>query len=319
MFADFVDEILLKNDDCLSVEKYNKLADFVCSLKNMDFTQFSDGTKHIKKYKSFVFEHHVTSIYYDSVVGTYWDTSYIQNLFFKQDDLIYDFERSFLFLKHSVSDAQLKYDYKFFLLKKPLLTLHEATCIVTGYDPQHVEQCQNDTNFKQVFSNYLSVKDYIDSCVDAKMIAYDSYEDRLVADEFKQFLASEDTFIDGFNDDLQNQVIDQNLDNKNSMIDQLKIANEKIKIELIEKEKRIKELELIQTIGDKSKLGNMRAENNVSKLILVLSKMANIDLSKPYSNYEALKIQAELLGMDRFPSDENVASWLKKANSQNPS
>ncbi|MDN8340305.1 hypothetical protein QZJ98_18985, partial [Acinetobacter baumannii] len=68
----------------------------------------------------------------------------------------------------------------------------------------------------------------------------------------------------------------------------------------------------------KSKLGSTRAENNVAKLILVLAKMADIDVSKPYANYESLKVTAELLGIERFPSDENVASWLKKANSQNP-
>ena len=211
-----------------------------------------------------------------------------------------------------------RYDYKFFLFKKTLLTFHEASCIMTGYDPQHVEQCQNDTNFKQNFSDYLGAKDYIDACIDAQMLGYDSYSNRLVADDFKQFLANDGTFIDSFNDHLKNKVMDQSLDNQNSIIDQLKEENEKLKTELLNKNQKIKELELIQTTVDESKLGNTRAENNVAKLILVLSEQANIDTSKPYAQYESLRTQAELLGIDKFPSDENVATWLKRANSQNP-
>ncbi|MDC5024055.1 hypothetical protein OHW20_03215 [Acinetobacter baumannii] len=102
--------------------------------------------------------------------------------------------------------------------------------------------------------------------------------------------------------------------------------NKKLKKELAEAQERIKQLETthqisqveIQTNSEKSKLGSTRAENNVAKLILVLGQMANIDVSKPYANYESLKTKAELLGIERFPSDENVASWLKRANSQNP-
>ncbi len=66
------------------------------------------------------------------------------------------------------------------------------------------------------------------------------------------------------------------------------------------------------------KLKSTRAENNVAKLILTLSSMAKIDVSKPYSPYESLRTEADLLGIDKFPSDENIAGWLKKANNQNP-
>ena len=97
----------------------------------------------------------------------------------------------------------------------------------------------------------------------------------------------------------------------------LKKENEKLKAEVLGKEERIKELELIQTsIADESKLGSTRAENNAAKLILALSELASIDISKPYAPYESLKTQGELLGVDKFPSDENVATWLKRANAQ---
>lgn len=220
-------------------------------------------------------------------------------------------------LLHIEANTNVNHEYKLFLFKKPLLTFHEAACIMTGYDPQYVEQCQNDTNFKQNFSNYLGAYDYISTCIDAQMLSYDSYSNRLCTSEFKQFLANDGTFINGFNEHLKNKELDQSANNQNPIIDQLKKENEKLKAEVLGKEERIKELELIQTsIADESKLGSTRAENNAAKLILALSELASIDISKPYAPYESLKTQGELLGVDKFPSDENVATWLKRANAQ---
>ncbi|RDJ54600.1 hypothetical protein AB722_19675, partial [Acinetobacter baumannii] len=91
---------------------------------------------------------------------------------------------------------------------------------------------------------------------------------------------------------------------------------ESLKLQLLDQDQKIKELELIQTTENQSKLGSTRAENNVAKLILALSELAHIDTSKPYAPYESLKTQGELLGLEKFPSDENVATWLKRANAQ---
>lgn len=99
-----------------------------------------------------------------------------------------------------------------------------------------------------------------------------------------------------------------------SAIEKLKQENKGLKTELLEKDQKIKELELIQTTADESKLGNTRAENNVTKLLLVLAKMADIDVNKPHAIHESLLAQADLLGLDKFPSDETVKKWLIKAN-----
>ncbi len=270
-----------------------------------------------------------------------WTMTYRSNPFDKQDYSKFAFKKSELLaviqaidenfsfdlvnadlqenkeLLHIEANTNVNHEYKLFLFKKPLLTFHEAACIMTGYDPQYVEQCQNDTNFKQNFSNYLGAYDYISTCIDAQMLSYDSYSNRLCTSEFKQFLANDDTFINGFNEHLKNKELDQSANNQNPIIDQLKKENEKLKAEVLGKEERIKELELIQTsIADESKLGSTRAENNAAKLILALSELASIDISKPYAPYESLKTQGELLGVDKFPSDENVATWLKRANAQ---
>lgn len=156
-------------------------------------------------------------------------------------------------LLHIEANTNVNHEYKLFLFKKPLLTFHEAACILTGYDPQYVEQCQNDTNFKQNFSNYLGAYDYISTCIDAQMLSYDSYSNRLCASEFKQFLAKDGEFIDGFNDELRHSEvshIDQNSDANNSTIKRLKKENEKLKAELLERDKKIKELELLELKED---------------------------------------------------------------------
>lgn len=103
-------------------------------------------------------------------------------------------------LSNFSSDSNSQYDYKFYLFKKPLLTFHESACIMTGYDPQYVDQCQNDTNFRQNFSDYLGAYDYINACIDAQMLSYDNYSNRLYSNEFQQFLANQDIEIKGFNE-----------------------------------------------------------------------------------------------------------------------
>lgn len=153
-------------------------------------------------------------------------------------------------LLHIEANTNVNHEYKLFLFKKPLLTFHEAACIMTGYDPQYVEQCQNDTNFKQNFSNYLGAYDYISTCIDAQMLSYDSYSNRLCASEFKQFLAKDGVFIDGFNDDLQGAELEKNTDSNNTELQQLKLENEKLKAELAEKDQKIKELESLNPKND---------------------------------------------------------------------
>lgn len=145
------------------------------------------------------------------------------------------------------SDSGTQYDYRFFLFKKPLLTFCEASCIMTGYDPQYIEQCQNDTNFKQNFSDYLGAMGYLDSCVDAQLLPYDTYNNRLEAEPFKQFLANNDTFIDGFNDILSVQKSTNfgqpSLQQTEPSIENLNNQIARLRNLVAEKEERIKELE----------------------------------------------------------------------------
>lgn len=132
------------------------------------------------------------------------------------------------------------HDYQFYLFKKPLLTFQEAACIMTGYDPQYVEQCQNDTNFKQNFSNYLGAKDYIDTCCDAQMLCYNPMDNRIDAKDFKQFLANDGRFINGFNNGLEeskSNIMDSDFNTQKIIANlELDVAIEKQEVEKLNKE-----------------------------------------------------------------------------------
>jgi hypothetical protein len=211
--------------------------------------------------------------------------------------------------------------------KNQTFTPQEVACMLTNYDPLSVQNNWKDVNWRKKNPDYIEALDFAFSAVRGDLFdEIDSDFFVIESSKLKDFFNSRDIVIDGFNNNLFQQNTNfgipavgyASLENYQQERDQILKENEELKDALMKKEDRIKELELIQTNLDESKLGNTRAENNVAKLILALSAQANIDTSKPYAQYESLRIQAELLGIDKFPSDENVATWLKRANSQNP-
>ena len=93
------------------------------------------------------------------------------------------------------------HDYKFYLFKTPLLTLHEAACIVSDYDPELVDRCRNDTNFSENFSSYLRASRFLDACIGAGEIPYD-FNLGIEAHHLKSYLQRENIIIAGFNDQI---------------------------------------------------------------------------------------------------------------------
>lgn len=133
---------------------------------------------------------------------------------------------------------------KLYLYKAPLLTLHEAACIISDHDPEAVDRCRNDTNFSQYFATYLRALSFLDACVGAGRIVYDfSTGGTIDALQLKKYLARENIIIDGFNDELQGAELEKNTDASNIELHQLKLENEKLKTELAKAQERIKQLE----------------------------------------------------------------------------
>jgi len=102
-----------------------------------------------------------------------------------------------------------------------------------------------------------------------------------------------------------------NTSTSNNLFDE----NLQLKLQLTQVHERIKQLEAENhdQLSPEQDVPNSTERNGVSKLILVLAEMAKIDISKPHAQHESLKAQAELLGIDRFPNDDTVAKWFKKA------
>lgn len=150
-------------------------------------------------------------------------------------------------VSHDSNNQSSEYDYRFFLFKKPLLSLHEATSIMTGYSPQYVNQCRNDTNFNHNFANYLGALDYIGSCASAQILNYSEQYDEMNADDFRKFLTNENIFIDGFNNiSLAQQSTNfgqPSLQQTEPSIENLNNEIARLRNLVAEKEERIKELE----------------------------------------------------------------------------
>lgn len=207
-----------------------------------------------------------------------------------------------------------QYDYKFFLFKKPLLTFHEASCIMTGYDPRHVEQCQNDTNFKQNFSNYLDAKDYLGSCIDAHLLAYDTYSNQLEIASFKDFLAKEGTFIEGFNDNLPQQdnyignptIGHASPEHYQQQCDQLQKENNQLKDQLAQAQQQIKELEEMQSA--KNAIINDEITLKDSDLLFIAVLMENL---RNAITVKANKSQARIL--QKIENENNGITGLSKS------
>lgn len=209
---------------------------------------------------------------------------------------------------------------------------HEATCLMAGYNPIETQWDYRNVNWLKDNSKYEEASNFIYSVVKTDLFEEHSRGESFITSEnLKALLTESGHFIDGFNDqdfaNPSNENLAENTQLKKTIanleldvaIEQLTVKElnaeiEKLKTELLEKEQKIKELELVQTTPDESKLGNTRAENNVTKLLLVLAKMANIDINKPHAVYDSLLVQAELLGVGKFPSDETIKKWLIKAN-----
>lgn len=95
--------------------------------------------------------------------------------------------------------------------------------------------------------------------------------------------------------------------------DELLIEVERLKAENLEKDQKIKEIELLLNADKEPQLGT-REQNNILKVLAVLADMEKkIDISKPYEAHGIMKPKAELLGIDKFPSDESIKKWFEKA------
>lgn len=137
--------------------------------------------------------------------------------------------------------------YKFFLYKQPLFSIDECACIISDYDPLEVQKYPHN-DIDEIAPDYSRAYSFIGSAIEANKLNVFNY--KVDADGFREYLASENIIIAGFNDDLQGAELEKNTDASNIELQQLKLENEKLKAELAEKDQKIKELESLNQKND---------------------------------------------------------------------
>ena len=228
-----------------------------------------------------------------------------------------------IYLEDSFSEGTQKQNEYPLYYKNCTFTVQEVACLLSGYTPTSVDGKWNYVPWLKENPKFKEALDFVWSAVRGDIFD-EIYADFFVieSEKLKDFLTTRERFIDGFNKHLEPLEKNRMPESNNLTLERLEQQIEDLKVQLLEKDEIIKELKVIPTTQDESKLGNTRAENNVTKLLLVLAKMAGINTHKPHSIHESLLVQAELLGVDRFPSDETIKKWLHKANkhenNQNP-
>jgi len=321
-----------------SVETYSLIESFIDSSLNFFELNFESGFEITRiELKQLFFDNQIIiKDFNDDLLNSevsnsrnIWDENYLATL---ESGLLPEAEETFVSIEsfqnvderiHIQEDLPA---YLKILLMNEYFSVVEAACLISKDDPSKVQALidNNDLSYDAWhYSEHIQAMKVVKNAISTHRL--DSANEGISRVSLQVFLFEKNYILSGFNDALpiHNGIV--NISTLASNHHSLSKENEFLKHQLEKKEDQIQELITklkIQTnelaTSEESKLKSTRAENNVAKLILTLSSMAKIDVSKPYSPYESLRTEADLLGIDRFPSDENIAGWLKKANNQNP-
>lgn len=226
-------------------------------------------------------------------------------------------------------------NYKDFFYNYDVFNGFEIACLIGGYDPNQltINQTRSVTwrNENPTFVQALGL--VLSADKENGLFKYDqdshSYEfDYTISNaDLKKYLISKNIIISGFNDLLQqdaNIVSSFIMDISSEQFQQLSQENEALKIELVQAQERIKQLETIQQdkqlyfdelITPEQEIPNARQRNNVLKIISILSEMAGLP-PEPFTAFNMMDAHATQNGKE-IPSKHTIADWLKRARDSN--
>lgn len=98
----------------------------------------------------------------------------------------------------SVQESQPD-NYKFFLYKQSLFNFVESACIISDYDPLDIQKCPLE-DIDEVVPDYSRAYSLISSAVESGKLNVFNY--KIDANDFRNYLASENIIITGFNDQI---------------------------------------------------------------------------------------------------------------------
>ena len=123
-----------------------------------------------------------------------------KNYVWLKEDFFYQFER-FTEIDLEVSE-QVKNENKSFPLyfKNKGFSIHEAVCLMTGYNPTSTSRLSNQRSWLEEHPEYEEAFDFIYSAVKSGFFGDSPNEDPyLYATKLKEFFADSEIYIDGFN------------------------------------------------------------------------------------------------------------------------
>lgn len=89
--------------------------------------------------------------------------------------------------------------YKFFLYKQPLFSIDECACIISDYDPLEIQKYPHN-DIDEIAPDYSRAYSFISAAIEANKLNVFNY--KVDADDFREYLASENIIIAGFNDQI---------------------------------------------------------------------------------------------------------------------
>ena len=316
-----------------SAIKHSLIDDFVTSLFNYFDCNFDKGFEISgAELKQIFFDHKIVMKGFNddlskddlTVNKNIWDENYLSLVC---ESLIQptEYELNFDINELNLLNFSETTEYPLFY-KNDVFTEIEAICLISGDDPEKAQYDRRYIPWRNANPQFLQAERFIGSAILNQIFDEIDEEFHIVqAQELKNYFTKKAIIVEGFNSNIkaqentlfENATFTQTAPNEQHLQQEIKELRNKIRVQDSDIA-NLKRQIAIQTSPPnteaESKLGSARAENNVSKLILILSKMAKVDVLQPYANHASLQSQADLLGVDKFPSNETVKKWFKKAS-----
>lgn len=217
------------------------------------------------------------------------------------------------------SGKQDSVEYNKILFKKPLLSIYEAACIISGVGLYLVLACNDEYDSKITYPNWGGALDYIKTCVKEGLLTIEgSTRDHIRRDALKAFLASEGIIVEGFNNNLESQPLEgyghssvqktePNIENLNVEIARL---NKLVAAQNIEIEQLKRDIEKERGVSFVSWVDQNNAETEVVKLKERIKELELEQSTEQLANNNLLELIFDETISDRYAPDLALAIRL---------
>jgi hypothetical protein len=256
------------------------------------------------------------------IIGYYWAKHEIFNFKPIMDLGIIEKPQAQVVTLQSVQESRPD-KYKFFLYKQPLFSIDECACVISDYDPLEIQKYPHN-DIDEIAPDYSRAYSFIGSAIEANKLNVFNY--KVDADDFREYLASENIIIAGFNDQIADPLHTQSTEHKIVIANlELDLAIEKTKVEKLNGEishlkAHIEELESkkMQYPQKDNAINDIEITLKNSELLFIavlLKKLQSAITTKRHKSQNAIlqSIETEY-GVGSGLSKSTTDKIMKKAN-----